>query len=257
MVRPVTPRIVRITLGGAALEGLVSLGPTGHAKAYVPDAVSGEPVIPEVAPDGTLLPPTRAAHRREYTVRAVRRSSGGTEVDLDLVLHGDGPGSAWARAAAVGAPLLIAGPKSSKVVPEGVRTVLLGCDETALPAVARWLEMLPADVVVTVVAEVDGPADEAYLRDRALDRRPHLRIEWLHRSSLEAGPEGLLVQAVRGLPSADFTWCAGEAGGLVAVRRHLRRERALPASRVEITGYWRRGVAAFDHHAPLDPQDPD
>jgi NADPH-dependent ferric siderophore reductase len=54
-----------------------------------------------------------------------------------------------------------------------------------------------------------------------------------------------------------FVWAAGEAAGLVPVRRHLRRTLGLPPAQAQVSGYWRRGVEAFDHHAPIDPFDPD
>jgi NADPH-dependent ferric siderophore reductase len=253
------PRVARITLGGPELEDLVSLGPTGHVKVYLPDPVTGELAVPMVRTDGSLhRPADGTVHVRDYTVRAHRAAGpSGPEIDIDMVLHGDGgPAASWAARAATGQPLVLAGPKSSKLVPEGVRSVLLGCDESALPAVARWLELLPQDVTVMVLAEVSTAGDESYLDD-LLGARPHLDIAWLHRGESAPGTTDLLERAVRAQPPADFTWCAGEAGSLVAVRRHLRRELGLPASRVEITGYWRRGVADFDHHSPLDPKDPD
>jgi NADPH-dependent ferric siderophore reductase len=54
-----------------------------------------------------------------------------------------------------------------------------------------------------------------------------------------------------------FVWAAGEAASLVPVRRHLRRTLGLSAAQAQVSGYWRRGVEAFDHHAPIDPFDPD
>ena len=50
---------------------------------------------------------------------------------------------------------------------------------------------------------------------------------------------------------------AGEADILVPLRRYLRHELQLPAEQVSASGYWRRGIVNLDHHAPLDPSDPD
>lgn len=255
----VAPRMVRVTLGGAELDGLVSLGPTDHVKVFFPDPGTGLLTAPEAAPAGTMRPPVGGTvHRRDYTVRAYRPDGiTGPELDLDLVLHGDGgPASAWAVRATEGDRLVLAGPKSSKLVPHDVTTVLLGCDETSLPAVARWLELLPEQVAVRVIAEVDSAEDEVYLREDRVAARPGLEIIWLHRRG-RPDLRGLLEAAVRDSPAADLVWCAGEAASLVGVRRFLRRELGLPAAHVELTGYWRRGVANFDHHTPLDPKDPD
>lgn len=258
-VRGVAPRMVRVTLGGPDLEGLVALGPTDHVKVFFPDPATGHLTTPDVRPDGTFgHPRTGVVHRRDYTARAYRaQGASGPELDLDVVLHGDaGPASAWASRAEPGQRLAVAGPKSSKLVPEDVRSVLLGCDETALPAAARWLELLDPHVRVRLLAEVDSPQDEVYLSADPVAGREGLEITWLHRGRRPDGT-ALLEEAVRATPSADLVWCAGEAGSLVGVRRYLRRELGLPASDVELTGYWRRGVAEFDHHAPLDPRDPD
>jgi NADPH-dependent ferric siderophore reductase len=50
---------------------------------------------------------------------------------------------------------------------------------------------------------------------------------------------------------------AGEATMLAPLRRYLRRELGLPAEQVSASGYWKRGIVNLDHHAPLDPSDPD
>src|SRR5699024_1423653 len=54
-----------------------------------------------------------------------------------------------------------------------------------------------------------------------------------------------------------FIWAAGESTSLIGVRRYLRRELGLPKQQVDVDGYWRKGVADADHHAPIDPDDPE
>ena len=54
-----------------------------------------------------------------------------------------------------------------------------------------------------------------------------------------------------------FVWAAGEAGALIPVRRWLTQEAGLPKANLSLHGYWKSGVAGLDHHAPLDPADPD
>ena len=41
------------------------------------------------------------------------------------------------------------------------------------------------------------------------------------------------------------------------LRRYLRRELGLPKAQVDAHGYWKRGTAGHDHHAPIDETDPD
>jgi len=71
-------------------------------------------------------------------------------------------------------------------------------------------------------------------------------------------PHHDLLEVVRTQDVDDdtFVWAAGEASALVPVRRHLK-EQGLPKTNRSLHGYWKRGDAGFDHHAPLDPADPD
>ena len=89
----------------------------------------------------------------------------------------------------------------------------------------------------------------------ALDDHPGLDLRWFTGAERETDR----AAALRDLPIAPtaVVFLAGEASDLVPLRRHLRRERSLPASQVDAQGYWKRGVANHDHHAPLDPSDPD
>ncbi|MCL3862007.1 siderophore-interacting protein [Actinotalea sp. K2] len=260
-VRLVGPRMVRVTVAGPELVDLEAQGPTDHVKVFFPDPTTGHLAAPVLTAEGLERPSSGTLHVRDYTPRAYRsRGPTGPELDLDLVLHGDvGPASTWAGHATVGDRLVVAGPKGSKLVPPGVTSVLLGGDETALPAIARWLELLPVDVAVRVLAEVDSAADETYLDQVGPAGRP-LEISWLHRHGRAPGTEPLLERAVqrRGLVDrSTFVWFGGEAGTLRGVRRHLRRDLRLTARQAEVSGYWRLGEAAFDHHAPIDPSDPD
>nr|GFD30456.1 hypothetical protein [Tanacetum cinerariifolium] len=72
---------------------------------------------------------------RDYTPRRYDAASG--ELDIDFVLHGDGPAATWAAQAAVGQHLYIAGPRGSMIV----RRVLLDefkLDEATVKAAGYW-----------------------------------------------------------------------------------------------------------------------
>ncbi|UUT34408.1 siderophore-interacting protein [Microbacterium elymi] len=60
-----------------------------------------------------------------------------------------------------------------------------------------------------------------------------------------------------GVDASTYVFAAGEASALVPVRRHLRHTLHLPREQYSVSGYWRVGVQAWDHHAPIDPVDPD
>jgi NADPH-dependent ferric siderophore reductase len=249
-----TARMLRLTVGGEELAGFDAPGPADHVKLFVPDPVTGELHVPTVGPEGIVrpaVPPTV----RDYTPRAWRPG----EFDVDVVLHDDpGPVSAWAERARPGDRLAIAGPRGSELVPRGADHLLLCGDETAFPALARWLEAAPAGLPVEVLLEVGEVADAGYLTSVA---RPEHTVHVLDRAGAAPGSTTLLADALRELPvkaGVGFAWFAGEAGSLVPVRRLLRAPgSAFDRANVKVDGYWKRGVIALDHHAPIDPEDPE
>jgi Siderophore-interacting protein len=281
--RRLTPSIVRVTLVGDELARFVSLGPTDHVKVFFPDPTTGVLTAPELAADGVRRPTDGVIISRDYTPCEFRPDAvGGPELDLDFVLHGSGPGrvdpllagpstgsgtgtgsesgtdagrgpaSAWAAGARIGDPLAIAGPRGSRLVPDAAESVVLIADETALPAFSRWLRLLPAETRITGILDVADEDAEPYLTS---EQRARASIEWLYRID---GP-GQLEESVRSLDIDDdtYVWAAGEATGLVPIRRYLRHELGIGNDRLSIEGYWRRGVTNLDHHAPIDPSDPD
>ncbi|WP_127129178.1 siderophore-interacting protein [Georgenia sp. SYP-B2076] len=248
-----SPRMLRLTLGGEELGGFVADGPADHVKLFVPDPATGELHVPRVGPQG-MERPAGAPVVRDYTPRAVRPG----EIDIDVVLHDHaGPVSAWAAQAAPGDAVAIAGPRASQLVPLGADHLLLGGDETALPALARWLERVPVGTPADVLVELSDRADEGYL---AAAVRPEHTVHHLYRDGREPGTTTLLAEAAQELVPRDgtgYAWFAGEATSLVPLRRWLRGESSFAAGNVKVDGYWKRGVVALDHHAPIDPQDTD
>jgi NADPH-dependent ferric siderophore reductase len=220
-----SPGMVRITLGGDELAGFAADGPADHVKLLFP-ATDRFP-----------------AAARDYTPLASRPG----ELDIDLVVHGDeGPATSWARAAAVGDPLTVGGPRGSRLLPDGMSRLVIVADGSALPAASRWIRMAPAAVPIDVLQRTDG-TEGGYL-DQVRAHVTHVPTD------------GELEPALRALAPFDdrtFLFLAGEAGALIPLRRYLRRELGLPAEQVQASGYWRRGVAGLDHHAPVDPSDPD
>lgn len=239
------PGFVRVTLGGEDLAGFAAPGPADHVKMFFP------------APDGETA-------SRDYTPYAFRADAeGGPELDVDFVLHGEGgagggpgggPAADWAANAAPGDEIAIGGPRGSALPPRDVERAVLVADESALPAAARWLDAFGAlgDVPVTGLFAVADEATSAYLADREGPRRD---LRWFAGQDRDAR----LADALHGLDidEGTFLFLAGEATALIPLRRHLRRELGLPKAQAEVNGYWKRGTVALDHHAPLDPADPE
>ncbi len=231
--RRLTPRMVRLTLGGPALAGFHTYQADDHVKLVFPDpdGTRRDPV-----PDGRgmLDWPHPLPTTRKYTVR--RYDPAACEIDLDFVLHDGGVASAWADAVAVGDGVTIAGPPGAKAFPHSYDHYVFAVDATALPAVARWLEESPADVSAHVVAEVDDPAE----RDYPLAHRDGVAVTWLVR----AATGSTLAQQVGSLrlpAGRAFLFAAGEAND-------IRPLRTWSAGRLDslITGYWKRGVAGLE-----------
>jgi NADPH-dependent ferric siderophore reductase len=248
-VQQLAPSMVRVTLGGDELAGFSALGPADHVKVFFPDPATGELTVPELGPEGMRRPDSGIVISRDYTPLVPRAD----QLDIDFVLHGDeGPASAWASTATAGDELGIAGPRGSRLVPEGIERLIVVADETGLPATRRWLELVTRGTPVTGLFDVGGDRITRYFddADAALD------AEWLFRDD---GP-GQLDEALRSIGAVDnatFVFLAGEATTLVPLRRYLRHELGLPAAQVAASGYWKRGIVNLDHHAPLDPGDPD
>lgn len=241
-VHDLAPRHRRICLQGD-LTGFISLAADDHVKLLFPPAGADRPALPTFGPQGPVFAPGQPRPAaRDYTPRAVDVARG--LLTLEFVLHGHGPAARWAMAAAPGQWLGVAGPRGSRVVPDVYGCVLLVGDETALPAIGRWLEMLPAGRPVVVVAEVAGDVDEV-----PLPARSRCQVHWLHRGATPAGQGDLLVQAVRALawPAGPvYAWVAAESSQMRAVRHHLQTERGLGAAQLHAAGYWKRGQADHD-----------
>jgi len=241
-VSRITPKMVRILVGGEELQGFVSAAHDDHVKLFFPQPGQEKPVLPTPSPNGPVYPegaPRPAA--RDYTPR--RYDAAASTLAIDFVLHGDGPAAAWAAQARPGQFLGVGGPRGSFIVPDDFDWYLLAGDETALPAIGRRLEELPADTRALVVVEVDDSGDE-----QRFDTRARLDARWLHRGAAEPGEQkSLLQKAIAELalpPGEGYAWVAAEAAAAKALRRHLVEERGLNKDRVKAAAYWKQGAVA-------------
>lgn len=249
-VERLTPAMVRVTLTGPSLEGFCDAAPADHVKLYFAQGDDPVPVAP-IVKDDSLDDPEPGAPRpilRDYTIRYFRPDV--LELDIDMVLHGDGPGSSFAAKAKPGDLVGVLGPRGSVLVPFAFDWYILGCDETGLPALGRWLEALPAGSRAFAYCEVADASEEQELRSDA-----DVTITWVHRDGVPAGRSDALEKAVRAFtpPAGDgFAWFGAEATTLKPIRRYLRNELGLPKDHVDVDGYWKAGKADHDHHDGQD-----
>jgi len=257
-VEQVAPVLLRVRVTGPDFADFSSGGPADHVRVFFPDPDTGELVAPTAAGPGEdgIVRPDAPTHARDFTPLRVTTLGDEVAVDLDFYLHpSPGPASRFASGARLGDELVIVGPRGSKAAPQAAARLVLVVDETALPSATRWAAEVPADTSVDLIALTadDGSWVSAYVAETSgrTDVRVHL---------LDAGGEPDAVVAALdavGVDASTFVFAAGEASALIPLRRHLRRTLALAPEQVALSGYWKRGTAGFDHHAPIDPSDPD
>lgn len=263
-VKTVAPAMLRVTLTGEELEGFTSFGAADHIKIFFPGA-DGEIVAPTIVDGKPQRPSTGTPVSRDYTPYEFRAGdeTSANELDIDFYLHGpsteadtaagDGGAAArWAAKASPGDPIVIAGPRGSKITPTGLDSIVIVADETALPATARLLMGL-GDTRATCLLTVADPETYAYLAEH--ERHDNVDLRWFSGTDAAASIEAALRELEIG--ERTFVFAAGEATSLIPVRRYLRRELSLPKEQVDVQGYWKLGTVGHDHHAPVDPTDTD
>ncbi|WP_443697742.1 siderophore-interacting protein [Pseudomonas sp.] len=222
-----TPRMRRVTLGGPELAGFVSLGSDDHIKLMFAQNAAEQAALQ--SPTFNIKGDGPQPAMRDYTPRRFDLSLG--ELDIDFVLHGDGPASTWAEQAQVGQHLYIGGPRGSMIVPDIFDSYLLIGDETALPAIARRLEELPAGRRVLAVIEIADAAEQ-----QALQSAAEVDVIWVLRGQAD------LLDTVRTLtlPSgALYTFVAMETKLSRQVRRVLLDTHKVDEAFLKAVGYWR------------------
>lgn len=261
-VRDVGPHLRRITLEGGDLAGFRSMAPDQQVKLFFARD-GGVPELPGTPSDMSEVPDWYARYlampdetrpwMRTYSVR--RATPEAHRVEIDFVLHTDtaGPASRWAAQARPGQVIGLLGPAQSRYrCPERGDPLLFAGDETALPAIAAWLESLSADDRASAHIEVAGPEDEQELASTA-----DVTVYWHHRGGAAPGTSEVLLDGVRAAePSAPlFAWIAGEASMVRELRRYLVGERGLDKRAVAFTGYWRRQLTQDDAPTAEDATD--
>lgn len=210
---------VEVTLTGDELAGFDSGSFDDHIKLLFPAAEGGEVV------------------GRDYTPR--RFESARQELVIEFLLHQQGVATDWARSAAPGTRLTVAGPRSSMIIPTDYDWHLLVGDETGLPAIARRMEELPPGARAIVLAQVDNEADRRQFQSMA-----QVETHWASTSQ-----ELLALAASSAVPQGDgFVWAAGEASVMSRLRTEFLVRRGHPREAARIAAYWKRGTPAHHEH---------
>jgi NADPH-dependent ferric siderophore reductase len=220
-----SPSMQRITLTAPELAGF----------SYAP----GQDVMLLVAADG------RRPIRRRYTIRSFDPDR--LQLILNIVLHGQGPGERWLRAAQPGDKIEGIGPRGKITTSPTADWHLFMGDESAMPAILAMTESLPATADATLVIEVPDPDDEEEIFAPA-----STRVSWLHRVDGIAGsPELLAAEAaeVELRPGAGHVYLFGEASVVLRLREILG-QRGVVADQISPKAYWGKGRANAGHGEP-------
>jgi NADPH-dependent ferric siderophore reductase len=220
-----TPHMRRLRLTAPQLDGF----------SYQP----GQDVMLLVAADGNR------PVRRRYTIRALDPAR--ALLTIDVVLHGDGPGERWIRAASPGDRIEGIGPRGKITASPSADWHLFMGDESALPAIFALTESLPGDSVATLIIEVPEPADEQDLSAAA-----RTRLTWLHRAGRPAGQVDLLAAEAAEVelsPGRGQAYLFGEARTVSRLREVLAA-RGLEPDQMSPKAYWGRGRANAGHGEP-------
>jgi NADPH-dependent ferric siderophore reductase len=218
----VTPRMRRVSLVGEAMD----------AFEFRP----GQDLV-------LTLPSDAGPVRRHYTIRRFDRAE--NRLDIDFVLHGRSPATAWARSVAIGDEIVAEGPRGRTSVRGAADWRLFTGDETALPGIAAMIESLAAGEHAIAFIEVAGPDEE-----QPVETAARLDLTWLHRAGPPRAPSLGLMQALTTfqLPVGVGQACViGETSTVRAQRQGLIA-RGLAKEQICAEGYWRPGrVGGHDH----------
>lgn len=229
----VTPRMLRITLGGEGMKTFPDDQASAYVKLMLPVAGRARPLL------------------RTYTVRAQRADA----IDIDFALHGDdgdGPASRWAVQSRVGDRIDIGGPGPKKLADPDAEWIVLTGDMTALPAISVNLEHLPATARGYAVIEVTDETDI-----QPLPAPAGMQLQWV--VNPRPGQATPLLDAIAALdwPQGRVSvWAACEFTSMRALREHFRQVRGVERSAIYISSYWKLG-SDEDNHKVIKRNDAD
>ena len=239
--QPLTPNMQRIRFAGEDLRDFPASEGSQYLKLLF--AKNGQPLSAAALAD---LPAGQRPVMRTYTVRKLDRDRG--QLVMDFVLHPspqtDGPASRWAQAARPGEQLLVAGPGASTPLNPDADWFLLAGDMTALPAISRHLEKLPATARGYAVIEIRDARDKQQLRAPA-----NIEIHWVINAAVGHRP-ATLREAIAALPwldGAPSVWAACEFDSMRLLREFFCRERQLSRRQIYISSYWKVGRSEDQH----------
>ena len=214
------------------LDGFIAPGGGDHVRVVVGWTEGGAVALDE---SGSPLGDARTETVVEHSVEQ-------GFIDLDVLVHG-APGAelgvigAWAARAPLGSPAVMMGPKGSVVVTGPPGEVVLGGDDSALPAVRRYLRMLGPSMTGHLLLET-----RFNLAALGIEVPAGVRVSILPPD--DERPSSALVEALTALPAPidpleRFVFACGEQS-IVAPGRAVLAAWGIDVERAVLKGYWKR-----------------
>lgn len=221
-VDDVTPHMRRIGLGSPELASFRHLPGQDMALAFIRQ-------------DGVAV-------RRRYTIR--RFEPDRRHMELDFVIHGDGPGVRWAQRVKTGDTVDAIGPRGKITLVSEADWHLFAGDDTAVPGALAMLEALPAAVPARAFLQVDN-ADDRQPFDRTSDRQ---QVSW-HYGALDGSRLPSTLAEAELPPGRGHAYLAGEVSLVLALKTALLA-RGWTADQISAKAYWNRGRANAGNGEP-------
>ncbi len=201
-----------------------------HFSFVLPKIDEKSPLWPVVDKQGRTVWPKgeKKLHRATYTVIHLDLQAGWFEVDV--FVHEGGRTNQWASQAQPGDIIGITGP-SGRALPNCAQKMLIAGDETAYPAIARLINILPSTSQGSVVLVGNG------LIDYPMPVHDNFSVKHVDRTS----DYEEFTQSLKTVPQVDSdtqVWLACESKEIQAVRNHFYTEIGIDKKSSYIAGFW-------------------
>ncbi len=188
--------------------------------------------------------------RRRYTIR--RFDPQRHVIDIDVMLHGEGPAARWAANATPGMVMTAIGPRGKVFLDPDAGWHLFVGDDTFAPATGAMLEALAPGHRAIAVLEVDS-ANDANAIGAEFPDTDAITVTFITRDGGPTGQSTGLLKALEGIEIAAASrhaYVAGEFHVVRAIRESLEA-RGLSSDEISPKAYWRQGLANAENGEPI------
>ena len=236
-ITDLSPHMRRLRLHGVDMGAYEQEGI--HVRLLIPPRGKAQPKWPTLAENGMPVWPSGddLVEQRVYTIRDIDAAGGW--VDVDFVMHGDnGPGSAFALHARPGDLVAMTGPLGNDLPASD--WMLFAGDETALPAIGRYLNEMPAHVTGHALIEVGNKDDIIPVATKS-----GIKVTWILRDSVEEVTHSLIQDAIRAVEvprdgRAIYCWAGVENADYKPIHTYWRKELGLGREQCTAMTFWRK-----------------